>query len=73
MPFKKFIIEIRDNSVFPIIALAYCQAVMAGGYVSGSEGRKQHCYHTVFKSGVTVTVVRNDKSERFIVSREKGQ
>ena len=37
------------------VALAYVQAVVDGGKVSGWGVRKQYCYHTVFHSGVEVS------------------
>ena len=63
---EKFIIEIHDD-IDTVTALDCCRQVILGGQVSGSGVRAQHCYHTSFKNGLEVSVIRNRKSERFIV------
>jgi hypothetical protein len=46
-------------------ALRLVAAVVEGGKISNNG--KQHCYHTAFSSGVSVSSFLNKTSERFVV------
>lgn len=67
----KFIIEIQDG-IDPQNALALCGAVIAQGTISKTSLGPQFCFHTVFSSGVEISVTkRRSGTQRFGV--RKGQ
>ena len=68
---RRFIVEIHDD-ITPAQALYYCMKITQGGEVSGPNDRRQHCYHTTFKNGASVSCVKRGKSERFIVEHAKS-
>lgn len=65
----KFIVEIHDG-ISPEQAFYYAMKVASVGRISKSGGIDQHCFITVFESGAKVCCVQNEKSERFIISKD---
>lgn len=68
---RRFIVEIHDD-ITPMQALYLCMKVAQEGEISGPKERKQHCYHTTFKNGASVSCVKRGKSERFIVAHSES-
>lgn len=65
---SKLIVENRTDMSMSD-ALIYVSRVIEAGRVS-NDG-KQYCYHTSFGDGVHVATGLNDRSDRFIVYRDK--
>ncbi len=62
---QRFIIEVHGD-LSPSRAFSYCKMVAWEGRISGNG--TQHCYHTVFKDGTTVSCIKRGASERFVVA-----
>jgi len=61
---NKIIIQ-NNTKVSDSIALALVLSVVEEGRIS--NGNKQYCYATAFKSGVVVWTDLNKKSDRFVI------
>lgn len=65
-------IIVENNSSKPDAhALQLVVMVVNAGKISNNG--KQHCYHTAFSSGASVSTFLNKTSERFVVTDTGGQ
>lgn len=60
----KLIIDNR-TSLSLIDIMPYVLKVLEMGHVS--DNNSQYCYHTTWNSGISISAVRNGKSDRFVV------
>ena len=67
MTMNKLIIDNRTSLSLADI-MPYVLKVLEMGYVSNDN--TQYCYHTVWGSGISISAIRNDKSDRFVVFME---
>jgi len=65
---EKLIIE--NHTDLPMAeVLSYVKAVLLQGRISGDNN--QYCYHSGFEDGVVISTIRNEKSDRFVLTHSK--